>query len=121
MTDETERIHLHFSNERAFLAWIRTATALMAFGYAIARISLYLDERARDECTMSATYLGGLAMTTAGLIGLVIAALRYQAHARGIDRGVSPRTHEHYVYAFATLVCGTGMLLLILLLVFGEG
>lgn len=121
MTDlESERFHLHLSNERTFLAWIRTAVVLMAFGYAIARISLYLDERVRDTYAMSATYLGGLAMTTAGLIALVLAAIRYQAQARGIDRGRSPRTQERYVYAFVTLVSVTGMLLLILMFVFGE-
>jgi hypothetical protein len=69
---------------------------------------------------MSATYLGGLAMTTVGLIALVLAAIRYQAHADGIDGGESPRMQERYVYALATLVSVTGMLLLILLLVFGE-
>jgi putative membrane protein len=117
---ESERFHLHFSNERTFLAWIRTATVLMALGYAIARFALYLDERAHETCSMSATYLGGLAMTSAGLIALVIAAGRYQANARGIDRSVSPRANETYVYVFATLVTVTGMLLLILLLAFGE-
>ncbi len=98
---EAERLSLRLSNERTLLAWIRTATVLVALGYVIAHVA-------------------GLTMTVAGLIALVIAAARYQANARGIDGNLSPRAHDGYVYGFAMLVTMIAMLLLILLLVVGE-
>lgn len=118
--DQIERLRLHFANERTFLAWVRTATVLMGFGYAIARLALYLDTRAHAGHTVSATYLGGIAMTVAGLLALAIAAGRYEARSRGIDRGASSRACEGYVFVFATLVWMTGLLLLILLLTLGS-
>lgn len=119
--DDTERFSQHFSNERTFLAWIRTATALMGFGYAVARFALYLDKSADAHERGSATYIGGIAMTFAGLIALVLSATRYHANARGIDSGSAPRTHESYIYTFAIIVGLTGVLLLVLLLRGGEG
>jgi putative membrane protein len=110
-----DRFSLHFSNERTFLAWIRTATALMGFGYAVARFALYLADKGEAHRT-SVTYIGGLAMTLAGMIALVLSASRYRANARGIERGGSPRTHEGYLYTFAALIGITGILLVILLL-----
>jgi len=116
MTDNTERMAQHFSNERTFLAWIRTATALMGFGYAVARFALYLDAGAQGERRTSATYFGGLAMTFAGLVALVLSTSRYRANRRGIDSGGVPRAHEAYVYTFTVLVGLTGLLLLVLLI-----
>ena len=119
---EIEKLTLHFSNERTLLAWIRAATALLGFGYAVARFALYLDERSLGggASRVSATYAGGFAMTVAGLLALVLASLRYRANARGIDMGSAPRTHEAYVYTFASLVALSGLLLVILLLELGQ-
>jgi putative membrane protein len=115
MTDNTERLTQHFLNERTFLAWIRASTALMVFGYAVARFAVYLDAGA-DERRSGATYFGGLAMTFAGLVTLVLSTCRYWANGRGIDSGREVRTHEGYVYTFAVLVGVTGLLLLVLLM-----
>lgn len=116
MTDNTERLTLHFRNERTFLAWIRTSTALMVLGYAVARFAVFLDAGADGERGTSATYLGGLAMTFAGVVTLVLSTTRYWANGRGIDNGGAARTHEGYVYTFAVLVGVTGLLLLVLLM-----
>jgi putative membrane protein len=117
---DSQRYTLHFSNERTFLAWVRTAAALMGFGYVIARFALYLDQRADgavDGTVRGATtYIGGIAMTIAGLIALVMSTRRYHAHSRGIDCGVAPRTHDGYVYACAVLVGVAGLLLMVMLL-----
>ncbi|HET8995258.1 MAG TPA: DUF202 domain-containing protein, partial [Acetobacteraceae bacterium] len=32
----------HAANERTFLAWIRTAIAIMAFGFLVAKFNLFL-------------------------------------------------------------------------------
>ena len=116
MTDNTERMTQHYHNERTFLAWIRTSTALMVFGYAVARFAVYLDADANGEHRSSPTYFGGLAMTFAGIVTLALATSRYWANGRGIDSGGMARTHEGYVYTFAVMVGVTGLLLLVLLM-----
>jgi putative membrane protein len=39
-----DRIREHQANERAFLAWLRTSLALIGFGFAIARFSIFLRQ-----------------------------------------------------------------------------
>jgi putative membrane protein len=48
----------HLANERTFLAWIRTAAAIVVFGFAIGRFSLAMHQL---------TALTGHAVRTAGL------------------------------------------------------
>ena len=38
-----ERYSDHAANERTFLAWIRTAIAVMAFGFLVERFDLFLQ------------------------------------------------------------------------------
>ena len=48
----------HLANERTFLAWIRTAAAIVVFGFAIGRFSLAMHQL---------TVLTGHSVSTAGL------------------------------------------------------
>jgi putative membrane protein len=38
----------HTANERTFLAWVRTAIAVMAFGFLVAKFDLFLKIAARS-------------------------------------------------------------------------
>jgi len=38
----------HAANERTFLAWVRTAIAVMAFGFLVAKLDLFLRIAARS-------------------------------------------------------------------------
>ncbi|MBV8525410.1 MAG: DUF202 domain-containing protein [Acetobacteraceae bacterium] len=38
----------HAANERTFLAWVRTAIAVMAFGFLVAKFDLFLKIAARS-------------------------------------------------------------------------
>lgn len=80
------------ANERTFLAYIRTALSFIAFGFVIARFSLFAKEFAQvihskdiSSAGLSTTFGTGMA-----LFGIVIAALgawRYAATDRGLRRG----------------------------------
>ena len=43
-TPKFDRIREHQANERTFLAWLRTSIALIGFGFAIARFTLFLHQ-----------------------------------------------------------------------------
>jgi len=83
----------YLANERTFLAWIRTCIAVISLGFVIARFGVWLRELAiqlspRTEVqTTSFSLFVGVAMMALGSVLTVLAALRYRAINRAIDRG----------------------------------
>lgn len=82
----------HAANERTFLAWVRTAIAVMAFGFLIERFDLFLRYAApsltkslivthREEFANAA----GMAFLLLGLGMVAIAAWRFFKIAKQID------------------------------------
>jgi putative membrane protein len=43
-THSADQTSSHLANERTFLAWIRTALALLGFGFVLARVGLFLRQ-----------------------------------------------------------------------------
>jgi putative membrane protein len=83
----------HAANERTFLAWIRTAIAVMAFGFLIERFDLFLAAIRAEAKSHPIGDPGHRFASTAGLIFILlgvamiaIAAVRYFRIARDIDR-----------------------------------
>jgi putative membrane protein len=81
----------HAANERTFLAWVRTAIAVMAFGFLIERFDLFLRYAAAAGGRMSAAGgsfiadVTGLVFVVIGMAMIVVAALRFFLTARQID------------------------------------
>jgi putative membrane protein len=82
----------HAANERTFLAWVRTAIAVMAFGFLIERFDLFLRFAApspmknpivthREEFANAA----GIAFLLLGIGMIAIAAWRYFRTAKQIN------------------------------------
>jgi inner membrane protein YidH len=81
----------HAANERTFLAWVRTAIAVMAFGFIIERFDLFLKVAAPQ---LSERQLGthgehfanwaGLAFII-GVITVAIAGVRFTKTAKDIE------------------------------------
>jgi putative membrane protein len=79
----------HAANERTFLAWVRTAIAVIAFGFVVEKFNLFvltlanansLDEKRRLQLERLSGPLGryeGIAMILFGLVLVVIAAARF--------------------------------------------
>jgi len=79
----------HAANERTFLAWVRTAIAVIAFGFVIEKFNLFvltvanansLDEERRLQLERLSGPLGryeGIALILFGLVLVVIAAARF--------------------------------------------
>ncbi len=95
---QNRRVHL--ANERTFLAWIRTAIGIMAFGFVVEKFSLFLKYLAHylikatpagspavEHAPWSPGYSSLLGMTLIGLGAFmgVLAFIRYKRVEKQID------------------------------------
>lgn len=82
----------HAANERTFLAWVRTAITIMAFGFLVEKFDLFLQV-ARASIALRATPLpkssvgeaAGVGLMVFGLAIVAVAAARFLKTAREID------------------------------------
>ena len=82
---------IYFAAERTFLAWLRTALALMGFGFVVARFGLFLREMALTS-TGQMPAAGSSRWFGIGLIvlGITVAAVAFGEHivtVRRLNRG----------------------------------
>lgn len=82
----------HAANERTFLAWVRTAIAVMAFGFLIERFNLFVRVAAPQLAQRQLGTHGegfanwaGLIFIVIGIVTVAIAWLRFSRTARDID------------------------------------
>jgi putative membrane protein len=87
-----ERYSDHAANERTFLAWVRTAIAIMAFGFVVAKFDLFLRlagaEAAAKTVPGGHGFIGDLAGVLLFVLGaaiMALAALRYHKTTQAID------------------------------------
>jgi putative membrane protein len=102
----TRDLRVFQANERTFLAWIRTGLALMAFGFVLARISLWLSPTDPNEATMSRWY--GIAFVVLGTVCQPIAAIRFARTRRAIieQRDIAPLGKTAIIIALAVALLG---------------
>ena len=86
----------HAANERTFLAWVRTAIAVMAFGFLIERFDLFLRITALSSAGQGVTDAGqkfanfaGLTFIVLGTMMIVLAAIRLFVTGKKIDSDIS--------------------------------
>ena len=87
-----ERYSDHAANERTFLAWVRTAIAVMAFGFLVEKFDLFLEIASKS---LSGRPLSGTGQMIGGVVGLlliflggvmmVLAIIRFRKAALDID------------------------------------
>lgn len=74
--------------ERTLLAWVRTGLALMAFGFLVARIGIWLGEIENSEPTGSAAAVWvGTFFVVLGTIANAVAAARFSRSRRALLSG----------------------------------
>jgi putative membrane protein len=95
------RFRDHAANERTYLAWVRTAIAIMAFGFLVERFDLFLAYLGRSGAANSsvnpaalspaaahhhlhAAQLVGLALIALGILIIIGATVRFVHHRRTI-------------------------------------
>ena len=86
----------HSANERTFLAWVRTAIAVMAFGFIVEKFDLFLElaSPALVGRTLSLPgqkfgNIAGLALIVLGTAMVALAAIRFLKTAKIIDSAKS--------------------------------
>lgn len=113
----------HLSNERTFLAWVRTAIALISFGVVIARLRFPVAEvpgtTVAPHSGGRATLLG-IAFAVTGLLTLAFAALHHEQTRHAIETG-SYRASGRAVRVFAVLILLLGAASLAYLLTLVPG
>jgi putative membrane protein len=113
----------HAANERTFLAWVRTAIAVMAFGFVIERFDLFLQVAAPQLALRQAAPHGqmvanmaGLAFIAIGVVTIVIAGLRFRKTAKDIEsEDAVPSPGERFDLALAVLLVLLGLALFLYL------
>ena len=113
----------HAANERTFLAWVRTAIAVMAFGFLIERFDLFLKFAAPQLAQQQLAPHGqafanaaGLAFIGIGVAMIVLAGFRFVKTGKDIesdDQVASPG--ERFDIALAVLLGLLGVALFLYL------
>jgi putative membrane protein len=101
----------HAANERTFLAWVRTAIAVMAFGFLIVRFDLIMRMTAKavadDTIPLhrAANDITGLIFIFMGIGIIAVAAARFRRMGKEIDnRAIENVYSERVDLAFAGLL-----------------
>jgi putative membrane protein len=102
----------HAANERTFLAWVRTAIAVMAFGFLIERFDLFLRYLAPQVAQQQLASHGeafanwaGLAFIALGVAMIVLAGVRFSKTAKDIETDDEvPGPGSRFDLSLATLV-----------------
>ena len=100
------------ANERTFLAYVRTALAFIAFGFVIARFSLFTREfaqlvhTAHSQSSLSIVF--GTAMAVFGIAMALLGAWRYAVTDRGLRRGTVMTLSDRAGYIVAIFVAVIG-------------
>jgi inner membrane protein YidH len=112
----------HAANERTFLAWVRTAIAVMAFGFLIERFDLFLRFATPDLAKSPIAHrewfanAAGMAFLLLGIGMIAIAAWRYFRIGKQIDAEAELRgLGERFDLALAGLLVLLGFSILLYL------
>lgn len=114
----------HAANERTFLAWVRTAVAVMAFGFLVEKFDLFLEIAGKSltghRLSPGGQIVGniaGLALILLGGAMMMLAAVRFRRTAQKIDDpGVHAGSGTRLDVALAALLTLLGGVLFFYLL-----
>jgi putative membrane protein len=104
----SSRVRDHLANERTYLAWMRTAIALMGFGVLILRL------RAFHPPMVARPGYGwklGLLFSSVGLLTVLLSTRHYFSVRRDIDRDTyEPGDRWVILFSLAVLLLGAGII-----------
>lgn len=112
----------HLANERTFLAWVRTAIAIMAFGFVVVKFSLFVKQLSllfsdRPIVVPAKGFSGliGFALVALGAVICVLGYLQYKKTERQLNNNVYNSSSPLVVWLTIILLIGSIFLLLYLL------
>lgn len=123
---ERETLRLHQANERTMLAWMRTALAMMGFGFVLARFGLFLREIAAATDSAIAAHRSapfslalGIALASLGVLTIALALARYRSVEQAIERHEVGRPASAMVYVLGALIAALGVAIVAVLIATG--
>jgi putative membrane protein len=113
----------HAANERTFLAWVRTAIAVMAFGFVIERFDLFLEvaapqlaQRQLSAHSQLFANVAGLAFIAIGVAVIALAGVRFLRTSKDIESEQDvPSSGARFDVALAMLIGLLGVALFLYL------
>ena len=123
-----ERYSDHAANERTFLAWVRTAIAIMAFGFLVQKFDLFLriaagslNARSPSAGSQIVGNIAGMLLIVLGGTMMAFAAIRFHRTTRDIDaKEVRPGPRERLDFTLVTLLLLLGANLFVYLVYTGS-
>lgn len=105
----SDRVRDHLANERTYLAWMRSAIALMGFGVLIVRLRILRPPMAPQP--PGSGWKLGLAFSVVGLLTVLLSTQHYFAVRNGIDEDTyQPPDRWVIVSSLAIVLLGLGVI-----------
>jgi len=102
------------AHERTLMAWVRTATSMISFGFTIAKL---VPDRAADRGGLLDTHTFASIMIAVALVALTLAAVQHRREMRALRA----RYPDHVPYSnamfVASMVAGFGILAFVAVLI----
>jgi uncharacterized membrane protein YidH (DUF202 family) len=106
----------HMANERTFLAWIRTAIGIIAFGFVIERFALFMKQMtlflAKSNMPVHTppsgySNLAGIVLVFAGTFLSLLAFIQFKISGKRIDEGTyRPSSLLYFLVTVLVVVMG---------------
>ncbi|MBD2654251.1 DUF202 domain-containing protein [Synechocystis sp. FACHB-383] len=104
----SSRIRDHLANERTYLAWLRSAVALMGFGVLIARLRMFQPPEVHSPGN---SWKLGLFFSVIGLLTVLLSTQHYFAVRYDIDEDTyEPADRWVIIFSLSILVLGSGVI-----------
>ena len=102
------------AHERTLMAWVRTATSMISFGFTIAKL---VPERAADRGGLLDTHTFASIMIAVALVALTFAAIQHRREMRTLRAQYPDHVPYSNALFVASLVAGFGILAFVAVLV----
>ena len=106
-----QRVTDHLSNERTFLAWVRTSISVIVFGFVVAKFGITLRQFFRfenlDQHESGTSLALGVSFMVVGILMAVLSIWRYQSTRVQIEQDAfRPANKTIYVVGGVTALLG---------------
>ena len=98
--------------ERTLMAWTRTSTSLIAFGFTIYQIFRYLSQNDRLRDPYVSPQVFGFAMIVVGLVALILGWVQHRQELRALKVEFGPMRYS-IASIVAAMIAGLGVMALL--------